>query len=323
MKLIYSVIASVLSKVKDAPWWIEHLKQEEERKWASIRDDVVWDLPSDLAALIDNTITYKKQELEALNKEVDFKVINEELRMVAKIVRKMNKLRRIVGIQPMTTPCALIYKINKRDESLEVVRETVTAKTRKLSTHMNIEALADLNAMHEINAADEISRIISDQVFTEMLNEIISQMYQAASTQKEILIDGLESSIYEVSESIFSLTGRHQASFAICSTDAVRQLSTSPNFKAESGVSIGEMKHVGYLDKIAIFENKFSQNAVVVGAKGASDIDSGLIYSPYMPLMRSGPVVDPNTFMPLMIFMTRYGMTVNDGNFYGAIKISS
>jgi hypothetical protein len=46
---------------------------------------------------------------------------------------------------------------------------------------------------------------------------------------------------------------------------------------------------------------------VLVGYKGSSETDAPAFYCPYIPLMSTGPVMDPNTFEPVVSFMTRYG----------------
>jgi hypothetical protein len=47
--------------------------------------------------------------------------------------------------------------------------------------------------------------------------------------------------------------------------------------------------------------------AVLVGYKGSTETDAAAFYCPYIPLMSSGVILDPNTFEPTVGFMTRYG----------------
>ena len=46
---------------------------------------------------------------------------------------------------------------------------------------------------------------------------------------------------------------------------------------------------------------------MTVGYKGSSETDAPAFYCPYIPLMSTGPVMDPATFEPVVSFMTRYG----------------
>jgi hypothetical protein len=48
--------------------------------------------------------------------------------------------------------------------------------------------------------------------------------------------------------------------------------------------------------------------SVLVGFKG-SDTDAAAFYSPYIPLMSTPVVIDPNTYQPSVSFMTRYAYT--------------
>jgi hypothetical protein len=58
-----------------------------------------------------------------------------------------------------------------------------------------------------------------------------------------------------------------------------------------------------------IYVNTYSadNSNVLVGYKGSSESDAAAFYCPYIPLMSSGVVLDPDTFEPVVSFMTRYG----------------
>jgi hypothetical protein len=71
---------------------------------------------------------------------------------------------------------------------------------------------------------------------------------------------------------------------------------------------------------------------VLVGYKGASETDAAAFYCPYIPLMSSGVVLDPNTFEPVSSFMTRYGYVEltntsssfgNAGDYLGEIAVAN
>jgi len=47
--------------------------------------------------------------------------------------------------------------------------------------------------------------------------------------------------------------------------------------------------------------------SVLVGYKGQGEIDAAAYYCPYVPLTSSGVIIDPQTFEPVVSFMTRYG----------------
>ena len=73
-------------------------------------------------------------------------------------------------------------------------------------------------------------------------------------------------------------------------------------------------KFVGTLNNaMRIYVNSYmpdtgnDNNQVLIGYKGASEADAPAFYCPYIPLMSSGVVLDPNTFEPVVGFLTRYG----------------
>ena len=73
-------------------------------------------------------------------------------------------------------------------------------------------------------------------------------------------------------------------------------------------------------------------NQVLIGYKGSSEADAAAFYCPYIPLMSSGVVLDPDTFEPVVGFMTRYGYVEltntasslgNAGDYLGKVSITS
>jgi len=69
-------------------------------------------------------------------------------------------------------------------------------------------------------------------------------------------------------------------------------------------------KFVGTLNNaMKVYVNTYAadDSAVLVGYKGSSESDAAAFYCPYIPLMSSGVVLDPDSFEPVVSFMTRYG----------------
>jgi hypothetical protein len=195
MKLAYSVIASVLFKIKESDWWVQHLRKETENKWATIRNVLTADLTPDMHGLIDNAIGYKKQMLQATSnnevKELDWRSIEREMSMTYRLVKQLPLLREFIGVQPMSGPVGLAYKMNhmvdepegvevgvgSRAIRMEVTKQTVTAMTRRLSARYGIEVMQDMAASHPaLDFEAELIQVISQEVFIEILNEIVSKM---------------------------------------------------------------------------------------------------------------------------------------------------
>jgi hypothetical protein len=72
---------------------------------------------------------------------------------------------------------------------------------------------------------------------------------------------------------------------------------------------------------------------VLVGYKGGGgETDTGYFYCPYVPLMTSNTVVDPNTYNNQLMVMTRYGKVTfvsnstslaNSADYYGKVVVNN
>jgi hypothetical protein len=120
--------------------------------------------------------------------------------------------------------------------------------------------------------------------------------------------------INRVANTIAQRTRRGAGNWAVVSPTALTILqsattsafarSTEGTFEAPTNT-----KFVGTLNgAMRIYANAYATNDdVLVGYKGASEADAAAFYCPYIPLMSSGVVLDPQTFEPVVGFLTRYG----------------
>ena len=69
-----------------------------------------------------------------------------------------------------------------RQLSLEVLKQTVTAGTRKLQAKWTLEAAQDLTAQHGLNLEAEITAALSAEIVSEIDNEIINDLIALAGT---------------------------------------------------------------------------------------------------------------------------------------------
>ena len=84
---------------------------------------------------------------------------------------------------------------------------------------------------------------------------------------------------------------------------------------------------------IRVFVDNYAVgNTILMGYKGSSELDTGFIYSPYIPIMKSGVVTDPTSFDPRISLMTRYGLVKftdtatdlgNSSDYYGRGTINN
>jgi len=214
--------------------------------------------------------------------------------------------------------------------SIQILKQTVEAKTRKLSARWTFEAAQDANAMHGIDVEAEIMAALAQEITAEIDQEVLASLGSlagnAAETYDQTAVSGtatfvgdehaaLAVQINRVSNLIAQRTRRGAGNWAVVSPFALTILqsaTTSAFARTTEGTfeAPTNTKMVGTLNNaMKVYVNTYAaDNApVLIGYKGTSESDAAAFYCPYIPLMSSGVVLDPGTFEPTVSFMTRYG----------------
>jgi hypothetical protein len=214
--------------------------------------------------------------------------------------------------------------------SIQILKQTVEAKTRKLSARWTFEAAQDAQAQQGIDIEAEIMAALAQEITAEIDQEIISSLTTLAGTQNRQQYDqaavsgtatfvgdehaALAVMINRVANTIAQRTRRGAGNWAVVSPTALTILqsaTTSAFARTTEGTfeAPTNTKFVGTLNgAMKIYVNTYAQNdTIVVGYKGTAESDAAAFYCPYIPLMSSGVVLDPTTFEPVVSFMTRYG----------------
>ena len=214
--------------------------------------------------------------------------------------------------------------------SIQILKETVEAKTRRLSARWTFEAAQDAEAMHGVDVEAEIMQALAQEIVVEIDQEIIGSLRSLAGTGTNTLDFGSLSgtSVYvgdrhaalaiEINRSanrIAARTRRGAGNYVVVSPEALTILqsaSTSTFARTTEGTfeAPTNTKFVGTLNgTIKVFVDNYAADGsdILVGYKGSSETDAPAFYCPYVPLMSTGPVMDPATFEPVVSFMTRYG----------------
>ena len=63
----------------------------------------------------------------------------------------------------------------------------------------------------------------------------------------------------------------------------------------------------------------FPRNKILVGYKGGSYLETGYVYAPYVPLILTPTIYNPESFTPSKGVMTRYSKKVVRSDFYGTV----
>jgi len=214
--------------------------------------------------------------------------------------------------------------------SIQIVKEVVEARTRRLSARWTFEAAQDANAIHGIDVEAEIMQALAQEITVEIDQEMINNLLvlagTAAATYDQSAVSGtatyvgdehaaLAVMINREANQIAARTRRGAANWAVVSPTAltILQSATTSSFARTTEGTFEaptNTKFVGTLNgAMRVYVNQYAaDNAdILVGYKGSNETDAAAFYCPYIPLMSTGPVMDPNTFEPVVSFLTRYG----------------
>jgi len=216
-----------------------------------------------------------------------------------------------------------------RQISVQILRQAVEAKSRKLSARWTFEAAQDAQSQHGIDVEAEIMAALAQEITAEIDQEILLSLRSLAATEftyNQATVSGtatfvgdehaaLAVLINRVSNLIAQRTRRGAGNWAVVSSEALTILqsaTTSAFARTTEGTfeAPTNTKFVGTLNNaMRVFVDSYapSSTPVLVGYKGTSETDAAAFYCPYIPLMSSGVVLDPATFEPVVSFMTRYG----------------
>jgi len=217
-----------------------------------------------------------------------------------------------------------------RKLSIQILKQTVEAKTRKLSARWTFEAAQDAQSMHGIDVEAEIMAALAQEITAEIDQEVIGSLVTlsgtAAQTYDQTAVSGtatfvgdehaaLAVQINRVSNLIAQRTRRGAGNWAVVSPFAltILQSATTSAFARTTEGSFEaptNTKMVGTLNNaMKVYVNTYAADdaPVLIGYKGSSESDAAAFYCPYIPLMSSGVVLDPTSFEPTVSFMTRYG----------------
>jgi len=238
--------------------------------------------------------------------------------------------------------------------SIQILKQPVEAKTRKLQARWTFEAAQDAQSMHGIDVEAEIMAALAQEITAEIDQEVLGSLRSLAATEEtfnQAAVSGtatyvgdehaaLAVLINRTANKIAQRTRRGAGNFAVVSPQALTVLqsaSTSAFARTTEGTfeAPTNTKFVGSLNgamRVYVDSYAADDTAVLVGYKGSSETDAAAFYCPYVPLMSSGTVLDPSTFEPVVSFMTRYGYVElsntasslgNAGDYVGEVAMSN
>jgi len=240
--------------------------------------------------------------------------------------------------------------------NLEMRSLPIVAKTRKLKAVWSPELAQDLNAYHSVDAEAELTSMLSDYISMEIDLEILDMLVSDAQTEDywsakagEDFDSGTNSfisntfygtrfewyqtlvaKIQKVSNEIHRLTLRGGANFVVVAPKVATILESLPGYVSQPGdggndqFGMGISKIGQAAGRYTVYKNPYmTENSILVGFRGSNFLETGAVYSPYVPLITTPLVYDPSDFTPRKGVMTRYAKKMIRPEFYGLVHCKS
>jgi hypothetical protein len=242
--------------------------------------------------------------------------------------------------------------------NIQMKSDAIVAKTRKLKAQWTPELAQDLNAYQNIDAEAELTGLLSQYIAMEIDLEILAMLTEEAATtgywsaennkiwngtsfvQTSTTTGGfyntqggwfatLGTVLQSVSNKILQKTLRGQANFLVISPAVATIMQSIPGYASDAGAELDKVfnfgsQKMGTLNsRYKVYVNPyFSDNVILMGYKGAQFLESGAVYAPYVPLLMTPLVYDPETFVPRKGIMTRYAKKMVRPEFYGKVFVN-
>jgi len=242
--------------------------------------------------------------------------------------------------------------------NVQMRSEAIVAKTRKLKAQWTPEFSQDLNSFHSLDAEAELTSILSEYISLEIDLEILDMLIQNVPTNQveywsakvgNSVVNGnyttgstaglyytqmswfqtLGIKLQKISNIIHQRTLRGGANFIVVSPTVATVLESIPGFAADTDGDVTKMNYAFGVQKIGALNSRYKvyknpymlENTILMGFRGNQFLESGAVYAPYVPLIMTPLVYDPNTFTPRKGIMTRYAKKMVRPEFYGKVVV--
>jgi hypothetical protein len=241
--------------------------------------------------------------------------------------------------------------------NIQMRSEAIVAKTRKLKAQWTPEFAQDLNAYQSLDAEAELTSIMSEYIALEIDLEVIDMLIQDASAWDEYWYaqnnrslnaakngyDNLDffntqgqwfqtlgTKMQKVSNKIHQKTLRGGANFIITSPSVATILESIPGFASNSDGDVTKASYAFGIQKAGQMNNRYTvyknpymtEGLMLMGYRGSQFLETGAVFAPYVPLIMTPLVYDPDTFTPRKGLLTRYAKKMIRPEFYGRIFIN-
>ena len=246
--------------------------------------------------------------------------------------------------------------------NVQMRSEAIVAKTKKLKAQWTPEFAQDLNAYHSLDAEAELTAVMSEYISLEIDLEILDMLIESAAAGTEywsavsnefinstntaftglsVAAGGyyntqgqwfqtLGTKMQKLSNIIHQRTLRGGANFCVVSPTVATILESIPGFASTSNGDVTVASYAFGVQKMGQINNRYTvyknpymkENTILMGFKGSQFLETGAVFAPYIPLIMTPLVYDPETFVPRKGLLTRYAKKMVRPEFYGKIFVS-
>jgi hypothetical protein len=242
--------------------------------------------------------------------------------------------------------------------NIQMKSEAIVAKTRKLKAQWTPEFAQDLNAYQSLDAEAELTSIMSEYIALEIDLEVLDMLIQDASAWDEYWnvennqqlnaaktgytdlnffntqgqwFQTLGTKMQKVSNKIHQKTLRGGANFIVTSPSVATILESIPGFASSSDGDVTKASYAFGIQKAGQMNNRYTvyknpymtEGLMLMGYRGSQFLETGAVFAPYVPLIMTPLVYDPDTFTPRKGLLTRYAKKMIRPEFFGRIFISN
>ena len=251
----------------------------------------------------------------------------------------------------------VIPEINVKMQSQAITAKTRKLKAvwtpefaQDLAAYQNIDAEAELTNIMSEYISMEIDLEILDMLIEDAAagteywsavnNTVITGSPVTTTTVPTTLASGyyntqgqwfqtLGTKIQKISNRIHQLTLRGGANFLVTSPTVATILESIPGFASTSNGEAEQMEYAFGVQKVGtvngrykVYKNPYmTENLILLGYKGAQFLETGAVFAPYIPMIMTPLVYDPDTFTPRKGLLTRYAKKMLRPEFYGKIYV--
>lgn len=214
--------------------------------------------------------------------------------------------------------------------TMTIEKAQVEANTRRLRSRWSLEVAQDIKAMHGLNLEEEMFDILSYEITAEIDRELLETIktvtvsvsadwdYNSATDAdgrwEAEKYRNFHNRIIREANTIAINTRRGAGNWVVASPRVSAALETLSNFTiwpvaTDINTALTGVSKLGTMDgRMTLYRDTFSTvDEIIVGYKGVSEYDTGVIYLPYVQLMQQRATFE-DSFNPAIGLMSRYAI---------------